>query len=965
MAERKPPPDLARRLGSVLRSAQDRSLGLRAVRAGLLKEADLAGPIGIEDLLRVKGVAPERIQELRGELDREDYALFRPDRAMPLEVSAVLGEPDRRIAEFVRVSRLGQGGIGEVWKAWDARLGRWVAIKLPMATPDAERATERFSREALAAARLSHPNIVSIHRVAEENGRCFIVMQYVEGKSLRGMKLDLPKALEVMRDVSLGVHYAHEQGVIHRDLKPGNIVIGADGRPFILDFGLAHLQEAGRVQSRDGLVAGTASYMSPEQARGEPAARERATDVYALGATLYELVTGRPPFDGASFAETLQKVLYGELVSPRSLQPSLPRDVEIVIQKAMDKEPRRRYATAKDLADELGRCLAGEPVSARQGAITHTLRRSVKRNRGLVWAAAGAVLLGVGYRAWRTSEDARGKVESEARLRDLARERERELRGFRDMARISIDAIKTLRRAGANERMGEFLTKLEAACAGMRARKIESPELEGFLGRGYRAALQLEKARECQEKAMALAPQYGPARYELYVLARIGGIRPVRGSELDAATILGLTDLEDTDRRTLEGMIADERREFDRSRELLERVVAEDPTREEAWVVLARTHLAGAGDYVPWKVQEPALRKAEAVYTRALDQDRGYPPFWQGRGETRARLAQLLHETGRDPVQLFQSAEDDFTRTIKLEPSVGAWVGRALVRIEYGTHRSSLGDNPVKEFDLADEDLAQAAHLDRKDPAVLGGRSFALRSRAEYRVSRGESPLKELETMESVATAYLAEKKALTPEAWMNLGLLWAEQGNFRGGLGEDPTSDFARADDAFGKVEKSSPITLHAKWAMVRVLHARLRAKLRGDPTPDLEKARADLEQVFPAAGFYNEAKITQAMYGRTKGEQEMTCGHDPTPSFEDARRCLIEVLEANPVSAAASAERGHLELSWGRYRTKVQDRRGGLDHYGMAVRYFEEAIKINEALTSGLRDWLREARRGMLGAY
>jgi len=302
--------DLARRLGGVLRGAHNRNLGLRAVRAGLLTAADLAGPVPVEELLQKKGVPAERIRELREEIDREDYALFRPDRAMPVEVSEVLGEPERRMAEFIRVSRLGQGGIGEVWKAWDSRLGRWVALKLPTATPDQEGAAERFSREALAAARLTHPNIVSIHRVAEEGGRCFIVMQYVEGQSLRGATFEPRKALEIVRDVALAVHYAHEQGVIHRDLKPGNIVIGSDGRPFVLDFGLAHLQQAGRVQSREGLVAGTAAYMSPEQARGEPGARERATDVYSLGATLYEIVTGRPPFDGASFAETLEKVLH-------------------------------------------------------------------------------------------------------------------------------------------------------------------------------------------------------------------------------------------------------------------------------------------------------------------------------------------------------------------------------------------------------------------------------------------------------------------------------------------------------------------------------------------------------------------------------------------------------------------------------------------------------------------------------
>lgn len=945
-------PNLARRLGNVLRGAQDRTLGLRAVRAGLLSEADLAGPFGVEELLRVKGVPAERVRELQEELDREDYALFRPDRAMPAEVAAVLGEPDRRIAEFVRVSRLGQGGIAEVWKAWDARLGRWVALKLPMATPDQEGASERFSREALAAARLTHPNIVSIHRVAEENGRCFIVMQYVEGKTLRGMKLDLRKALEIMRDVALAVHYAHEQGVIHRDLKPGNVVIGADGRPFVLDFGLAHLQEAGRVQSREGLVAGTASYMSPEQARGEPAARERATDVYSLGASLYEVVTGRAPFDGASFAETLQKVLNVDLDPPRKLNPAIPRDVETVILKAMDKDPRRRYATAKELADDLDRCLKDEPVAARQGAMTQTIRRGVKRNRWVFWVAAAAVLGVAAWRAWVSAEDNTRRVENEAK----EREREREMQGFRDMAKLSIQAMQTLRRAGANERMGEFLAKLEAETASMRARKVATPELDYLLGRGYRIALETSKALECQERALAQSPKFGPALYERSVLLFLD--RRLRDRDLEA--VAAARDLDELDRLTLDGLTGAKS-----GLDALAKVVAADPGRMEAWEAMARLHRAGVGERSLPKELDEATKSAEEAYTKGLDVDRGYLPFWIRRGEVRADRADLLRETGRDPIQMFQSAEEDFSQAIKLSPSVEAWVHRALVRVNYGVYRSTIGENPLKEFDLADEDLAQAAHLNRKDPAVLGGRSFALRCRADYRVSRGESPLKELEAMETLAAAFTAEKRPLTPEAAMNIALLWADQAVHRSGLGEDSSADFAKSEEAFRKVDMTYRLTLYAKWARVRVLQARARVKLRSDPNAELEKARETLAQIFPMTRFYNEAMITQGMYHRTRGELRVTYGSDPTADFEDARRALSQVLEYNPVCAEAAAERGHLELSWGRYRTKVADRRGAQEHYAMAVRYFEEAMKINDTLSGDLRDWHREARRGMLGAY
>jgi tetratricopeptide (TPR) repeat protein len=958
VAERKQAaPDLARRLGSVLRNAQDRNLGRRAVRAGLLSEQDLSGPAGVEELLRAKGVPAGRIKELQDELDREDYALFRPDRAMPPEVLALLGEPDRRMAEFVRVSRLGQGGIGEVWKAWDARLGRWVAIKLPTATPDQEQATERFTREALAAARLSHPNIVSIHRVAEENGRCFIVMQYVEGKSLRGMKLELRKALETMRDVAFAVHYAHEHGVIHRDLKPGNIVIGDDGRPFVLDFGLAHLEEAGRVQSREGLVAGTASYMSPEQARGEPAAREPATDVYSLGASLYEIVTGRAPFDGASFAETLQKVLNNDLESPRKLSPSLPREVEIVILKAMDKDPRRRYATAKALAEDLDRCLKGEPILA--GAISQTIRRSVRRNRGLLWAAAAAVLFLGAWRAWLFSSQNAARAEAEAR----AREKDRELRGICDMANLSIQAMLRLRRASANEGMSEFFSKVESACTGARQKGHSSPELDWLLGRGYRAMMEDAKALQCQERALALDPKYAPSLYEKFVLLTINLALPGRVSEAETAELAKLRGHDLLDQRTLEGMFALSSGESPRARAILEKVVAQDPGRVEAWETLARTHLAPFVELAPPREQEEAYRKAQEVLSLAVVQDRGYVPFWMKRGELTSSQAGVLRQMGKDPVQVFQSAEDDFWQAIRLRPSAEAWTARARLRVRYGVHRAALGGNPSKEFDLADEDFEQAARLSPKDASVVEGRSFALRSRADYKVSKGESPLRELETMESVAAAFLADRP-LPPGAWANVALLWAAQALYRGGLGEDPTSDYARADEAFAKTGETTSVAVSLPWARVRVEHARLRVRRHREPSAELEGACENLRHV-PDTPWNPEAWLTKAMFWRTKGEQRVLCGSDPSKEFEQSLGYLSRILDTNPVSADGATERGHLELSWGRYRTKLSDRRGGQDHYGKAVRFFEEAVKINDSLSGPLREWLREARRGMFGAY
>jgi tetratricopeptide (TPR) repeat protein len=318
---------------------------------------------------------------------------------------------------------------------------------------------------------------------------------------------------------------------------------------------------------------------------------------------------------------------------------------------------------------------------------------------------------------------------------------------------------------------------------------------------------------------------------------------------------------------------------------------------------------------------------------------------------------------GRDPLQVFQSAEDDFSQAIRLRPSVEALTARARLRVSYGVHRAGLGENPTKEFDLADEDFDQAERLRPKDASVVEGRSFALRCRADYKVSKGESPLKELETMEGAAAAYLSDRP-LPPGAWANIALLWAAQALYRGGLGEDPSSDYARADEAFAKTGEATGVMVSAQWARVRVQHARLRVRRHSEPTVELDRAYENLRHV-PDAHASPEIWLTKGMFWRTKGEQRVMCGSDPSQEFEESLRNLNRILDVNPLSAEAATERGHLELSWGRYRTKLVDRRGAQDHYAKAVRFFEEAVKINESLSGPLREWLREARRGMLGAF
>jgi tRNA A-37 threonylcarbamoyl transferase component Bud32 len=301
-----------------------------------------------------------------------------------------------------RLERIGSGSSGVVYKAYQTSLKRYVALKV-LRAPEFASAEElrRFRREADVLAAGSHPHIVPIHGYGEvEVGpgvRCpYFTMRLMEGGSLAGQVARLagdPRAsAEMVATIAGAVQHAHEQGVLHRDLKPANILLDAEGRPHVADFGLARRGDGGTGGTASGTVLGTPAYVAPEQARGENNVRP-AADVYGLGAILYELLTGRPPFRGDSPAEVLRQVLREPPLSPRAVNRKVDRALEAVCLKCLKKDPARRYPSAQALADDLRRCLRGEPVSARPARPWDRLARGVRRRPAV--AALVVLVLGL------------------------------------------------------------------------------------------------------------------------------------------------------------------------------------------------------------------------------------------------------------------------------------------------------------------------------------------------------------------------------------------------------------------------------------------------------------------------------------------------------------------------------------------------------------------------------------------
>jgi tetratricopeptide (TPR) repeat protein len=307
------------------------------------------------------------------------------------------------------LGELGRGGMGVVFRARQTSLNRIVALKMLLAGRLASAAeAQRFRSEALAVARLQHPNVVQIHEVGEHQGHPYFALEFVAGGSLAdrlcGGPLPPRLAAELLETLARAVQVAHENGVVHRDLKPANILLSAEGTPKIADFGLAKRLDAQTAATQTGTVLGTPAYMAPEQAGGKVREVGPAADVWALGALLYECLTGRPPFSGPTPTDTLLRVLSDEPPPPRKLNPAVPRDLETIALKCLRKQSHRRYASAAELADDLRRFLQGEPIRARPRSLAERLWHRRRRLRATGLALLVLVLLGVGTYAllgWR------------------------------------------------------------------------------------------------------------------------------------------------------------------------------------------------------------------------------------------------------------------------------------------------------------------------------------------------------------------------------------------------------------------------------------------------------------------------------------------------------------------------------------------------------------------------------------
>jgi len=881
------------------------------------------------------------------------------------------------------VRLLGHGGMGRVFLAFDPRLGRNVALKFVRSeTPGL---AHRFVAEAQAQARVDHERVCKVYEVGEVQGHPYIAMQYVDGQPLQALARTLTfeqKAL-LLAQVAEGVHAAHRAGIIHRDLKPSNILVErtADGqpRPYVMDFGLAREWTGGATAS--GTVLGTPHYMAPEQARGEVARLDRRADVYALGATLYALLTGQPPIPGDNNLEVLSRISTEEPRPPRALDRDIPVDLEAITLKCLEKDRGARYESARALAEDLRRFLDGEPVLARTAGAGYRLRKRARKHwRALsVAAVVLGLVAGAGVQAALARREALVREHLARRFSELAEHVE---------ARARYEALARLHdtrpgRQALVARLGDIEAEMN------RSGELARGPGHDALGRGWLALGDAARAREHLEAAWAHGYRTPRVAYALALaLARLY-------QELLQATEALPTARRDARRRELAGLYREPALSW-----LRQGRSAEVPSTEYVEALLAYleerhadalARLDALGERLPWFHEAPLLRgdvlraqadehsmagrreqaqasldSARAAYARAAAMAESLPDAHlalaraeqvalrmglTGKGEvlppvTRAlesldrvlavspdhalahrlraahhrRLAEHRTRLGEDAEPLLQEALAAVKRALALEPASSvAWHEQGLVLWQWARYREGRGEDPRE---LLRQTLESFERVD------AGARGLEFHSNlglvfkiwADHEEEAGEDALAHRDrAIESFAAA--AGVDASSAGVWSNLGSAYLKRAaNPRAA---DVEGDLTRAGQALEKARALNPrnMVAHFNEGQLQEFRARWLRYRDEDARPALDAALAAHQR---ALALDDQVPQIHNGLGRVHVEQAKASwarGEDPLAPLALARRSFDKAREVAPRQLETF---GHLALVHVLRATYLQERGG-----------------------------------------
>jgi serine/threonine-protein kinase len=1003
MTESALPGDAPERLENFLHAgAEGRSrapaperLGRLAVMHGCITLKQLEEALAEQDLQACRGESTERLGRIlvrRGWIDERTL-----DGLLEKQSAQSPSAPEFKRYEIRR--RLGEGAMSVVYEAADRELARPVALKVLKESLSLNAsARERLRLEAKTLARLSHPNVVSVYDFAEASGQACVVMELMEGRSLRTLLSDKSLStrglLELLEKVAGGVQHAHEHGIIHRDLKPENILVSTGGEPKVADFGLARLVEAGASVSASGTRKGTPLYMAPEQVEGRAHEITPRTDVYALGILLYEILAGRPPFAGESLAEVFSRILSEDPPPPRQFNDKIHSDLETIALKAMEKDPARRYPTAREFAEELRRYLSGEAIQARPAGPGRRLYRRLRKSPFLAGLGVGTVVaLGVGVGLWISAAE-------EGRRAQAAREAA--LGAHRELARASLETALAFRRAGQNERIPQVLPRLEEAYRQAVRLAPDAAEPHYLMGRFQRVLLKNDAALNFQEEALRKNGSFAPALYERILLVS----RRYRGQVLEERQRLARKDpgspasadprppeeveegnqdllkvrnqlFGDCDRlerliaasdtaasspvslgeanvTAARGIVAFNRGLFDEAIARLKEAVAKDPLLEEAWESLIEAVFDRP--FRGLEEMERAALEAERFCEDALSLDRGYVPHLVTRADIRHIRADDRMCRGLDPLADFADAEKDFSDALRIKKDLlQAFRGRGDVLTARGIYRMSIGEDPEADFASAERDLSQGLRIRPGNVACLRRRGVVWIQRGVYRDLRGMDPGAEWAAAENDLAA-ATKLRSADPAIWSSRGLVRLLRGSRRMTRGEDPTADFDAAEkDLTAAIDFAPAYTVgwrdRGYLRMMRGLYLKSRGQ---DPKEAFAAAQEDLDRgirggrQYPGRWLSSEffpPWVARARLSIERAARLSETGGDPAADWTAAQQDLERAIALNARDSEALVARARLRLQQARWQEALQD--------------FSRAVELNPLLEARIARDRDEARR------
>ncbi|HEX4495718.1 MAG TPA: protein kinase [Thermoanaerobaculia bacterium] len=904
--------------------------------------------------------------------ERAAEASAPPPSPFPPELSFLSRWPRYRVDRL-----LGSGGMGTVFKAFDPTLGRWVALKFLHRND--ERQTERFLREARSQARVSHPNVCQVHEVGEAEGRPYIAMQFIDGRSLGELcdELARDEQVRLVRDVARAVHAAHRTGLVHRDLKPGNILLTRDDdgeiHPYVVDFGLAMTQDEVSL-SRTGMISGTPAYISPEAAQGHPL--DRRTDVYSLGVVLYELLAGTPPFVGANLARVLVQLVQEDPKPLRLMAPATPEDLETIVAKCLEKDPGRRYASARELAEDLDRFLDGEPIRARPTGWTYRAGKRLRKNKALAIVSAAAVLglLLIGLWSLRAQWQARERAELAQRfgqrigsfrtsMEYVATQPLHDITPYKRQLRAEMDAIRAeMKRIGpvaegpGNFALGQgYLALHQDDAAREHLRRAwgadeRGPEVAEALGLAFGRAYERALA-DADRSPAAEGPSLREEAESLYRRPAVSYLRAALASAPGASHLTGLIALYEG--RYAEAL-ADARRD----------AASPQAARLEAKVFAAQaTEAARAGRYAEAVHLFDRSGETYAALAASRPSD---PDLYADDCARRARRLQAAIALADVPEAVVKADLAACGRALRVDPGLAeGLVVESDLLSRLGEQKLKRGTDPTGDLSAGIRLAASAIALDPRDVEARNHLAMSHRLLAQWQMGHGGDARADIQQgiaaakgavaiqpdapsgydhlgtayivlaqdqqrrgadpRQAVAQAVASYQKAadLNPQslpAFIGLGNAWKVMSEVEVAQGLDPSLSTGKGVAALERAAALNP-----SWATIHNnlgnAHLTLGESLltRGlDPRAALDRAAMSYRRAIELKPDYYLARFNLAYTWRSLGEALLDQGQDPKPALDPAGAALDEATRLNATDADVFLERARVKLLAARWRQR-----------------------------------------------